>query len=101
MIFIQPVLGKRMRPLTDTIPKPLIEVAKKPLIVWHIERLKDAGFREIVINIAHLGYKIIDYLGDGSRFGVDIEYSDEQIEGGLETAGGVVKALPILSDTFW
>jgi len=61
--------GKRMRPLTDTIPKPLIEVAKKPLIVWHIERLKDAGFREIVINIAHLGYKIIDYLGDGSRFG--------------------------------
>jgi len=92
--------GKRMRPLTDTIPKPLIEVAKKPLIVWHIERLKDAGFREIVINIAHLGYKIIDYLGDGSRFGVDIEYSDEQIEGGLETAGGIVKALPILSDTF-
>lgn len=93
-------LGKRMRPLTNNIPKPLIRVANKPLIVWHIERLRDAGFKEIIINVAYLGYKIIDYLGDGSRFGVDIIYSDEQKEGGLETAGGIIKALEYLSDTF-
>jgi len=93
-------LGKRMRPLTNNTPKPLLKVGDKPLIVWHIERLREAGFRDIVINVAYLGYKIIDYLEDGSRFGVDIEYSDEQKEGGLETAGGIIKALPLLSDTF-
>jgi len=93
-------LGTRMRPLTDHTPKPLLEVGGKPLIVWHIERLKDAGFKNIVINVAYLGYKIMDYLGDGSRYGVNISYSDEQIEGGLETAGGIIKALPLLSDTF-
>ncbi len=93
-------LGTRMRPLTNHTPKPLLEVGGKPLIVWHIERLKEAGFREIVINVAYLGYKIIDYLGDGSRYGVKIFYSDEQKEGGLETAGGIIKALPLLSDTF-
>jgi MurNAc alpha-1-phosphate uridylyltransferase len=93
-------LGKRMRPLTNNTPKPLLEVGNKPLIVWHIERLRDAGFSEIIINVAYLGYKIIDYLEDGSKFGVNIEYSDEQREGGLETAGGIIKALPLLSDTF-
>ncbi len=93
-------LGTRMRPLTNHTPKPLLEVGGKPLIVWHIERLREAGFREIVINVAYLGYKIIDYLGDGSRYGVKILYSDEQKEGGLETAGGIIKALPLLSDTF-
>ena len=93
-------LGTRMRPLTDHAPKPLLKIGDKPLIVWHIERLRDAGFTQIVINVAYLGQQIIDYLGDGSRFGVQIEFSDEQHEGALETAGGIVKALPLLSDTF-
>ena len=93
-------LGSRMRPLTNHTPKPLLEIRGKPLIVWHIERLRDAGFTQIVINVAYLGQQIIDYLGDGSQFGVQIEFSDEQNEGALETAGGIVKALPLLSDTF-
>jgi len=88
--------GERMRPLTDTIPKPLLEVQGKPLIVWHIEKLAKAGFEEIIINVAHLGYKIIEILGDGSKLGVKVTYSDEQEEGALESAGGIVKALPLL-----
>lgn len=91
-------LGSRMRPLTDVTPKPLLEVAGKPLIVWHIENLAKSGFQDIVINIAHLGYKIPDALGDGSKWGVRLHYSDEQEEGGLESAGGIIKALPILGD---
>jgi len=93
-------LGSRMRPLTNNTPKPLLEVGGKPLIVWHIEALKEAGFRDIVINVAYLGEQIIDYLGDGSQYGVNIIFSDEQEEGPLETAGGIVKALPLLSETF-
>ncbi len=93
-------LGTRMRPLTNHTPKPLLKIGEKPLIVWHIERLREAGFRQIVINVAYLGQQIIDFLGDGSKFGVQVEFSDEQHEGALETAGGVVKALPLLSDTF-
>lgn len=90
--------GERMRPLTDTIPKPLLEVGDKSLIVWHIENLAKNGFKEIVINIAHLGHKIPKALGDGSKWGVKIFYSDEQESGGLETAGGIKKALPLLGD---
>jgi MurNAc alpha-1-phosphate uridylyltransferase len=90
--------GKRMRPLTDTLPKPLLEVNSKPLIVWHIENLLACGFKDIVINIAYLGYKIKDFLGDGSKYGVNISYSDEQISGALESAGGIKKALPLLGD---
>jgi MurNAc alpha-1-phosphate uridylyltransferase len=93
-------LGTRMRPLTNHTPKPLLEVGVKPLIVWHIEQLKEAGFTEIVINVSYLGQQIIDYLGDGSMFGVSLHFSDEQEEGALETAGGIVKALPLLSETF-
>jgi MurNAc alpha-1-phosphate uridylyltransferase len=93
-------LGTRMRPLTNHRPKPLLEVGGKPLILWHIERLKASGFTDIVINVAYLGQQIIGYLGDGSRFGVNITFSDEQSEGALETAGGIVKALPLLSETF-
>ncbi len=93
-------LGTRMRPLTNHTPKPLLEVGGKPLIVWHIERLRDAGFTDIVINVAYLGHKIIEYLGDGSQYGVKISFSDEQEEGALETAGGIVKALSLLSETF-
>ena len=89
-------LGSRMRPLTDVTPKPLLEVGGKALIVWHIEKLASLGFKEIVINIAHLGYQIPQALGDGSRWGVQLLYSDEQEEGGLESAGGIVKALPLL-----
>jgi len=93
-------LGTRMRPLTDHTPKPLLKVAGRPLIVWHIEALKHAGFDNIVINVAYLGNQIIEYLGDGSKYGVKIQFSDEQGEGALETAGGIIKALPMLSETF-
>lgn len=88
--------GERMRPLTDHTPKPLLEVGGKPLIVWHIERLACAGFRDIVINHAHLGSQIEDALGNGSRFGVSIRYSPEAEA--LETAGGITNALPLLGD---
>ena len=90
--------GERMRPLTDVLPKPLLEVKGKPLIVWHIEKLLSCGFKEIVINIAHLGYKISEYLGCGSKYGVNISYSDEQVSGALESAGGIKKALTLLDD---
>jgi len=90
--------GERMRPLTDSTPKPLLEVRGKPLIVWHIERLAKAGFEEIVINIAHLSEQIPQKLGDGFAWGVKIHYSDESQEGALESAGGIVKALPLLGE---
>ena len=90
--------GERMRPLTDSVPKPLLEVGGKPLIVHHIERLAAAGFEEIIINIGHLGHRITEALGDGSSWGVILRYSDEQAEGALESAGGIVKALPLLGD---
>jgi MurNAc alpha-1-phosphate uridylyltransferase len=88
--------GERMRPLTDTMPKPLLAVAGKPLIVWHIERLAAAGFRELVINHAYLGQQIEDALGNGEHWGVSITYSAEGTA--LETAGGIAKALPLLGD---
>lgn len=88
--------GERMRPLTDHTPKPLLPVGGKPLIVWHIERLAAAGFRELVINHAHLGAQIEAALGNGSRFGVSIHYSPEGEA--LETAGGIANALPLLGD---
>ncbi|MCW8822027.1 MAG: nucleotidyltransferase family protein [Sulfurovum sp.] len=91
-------LGERMRPLTDVTPKPLLKVGGIPLILWHIERLAHDDFTEIIINIAHLGYQIPEALGDGSEWGVNITYSDEQKEGALESAGGIVKALPLLGD---
>ncbi len=90
--------GERMRPLTDTLPKPLIEVGGKPLIVHHIERLAAAGIEEIVVNIAHLGHLLPETLGDGARWGVRLRYSDERGSGALESAGGIVKALPLLGD---
>ena len=90
--------GTRMRPLTDHNPKPLLNVGGKPLIQWHIENLKQAGFVDIVINIAWLGKQIPAALGDGSKLGVKLHYSNEQSEGALETAGGIIKALPLLGD---
>jgi MurNAc alpha-1-phosphate uridylyltransferase len=90
--------GERMRPLTDTLPKPLLEVHNKALVVWHLEKLAKVGFKEVVINIAHLGYKIQKALGDGSRWNLKITYSDEQQEGALESAGGIKKALKNFGD---
>ncbi|MDR3353279.1 MAG: nucleotidyltransferase family protein [Zoogloeaceae bacterium] len=89
--------GERMRPLTDHTPKPLLEVGGKPLIVWHLERLAAAGFREIVINIAHLGEQIPARLGDGDAWKLRITYSPEP-PGALETAGGIARALPHLGN---
>lgn len=89
--------GERMRPLTDTNPKPLLLVRGKPLIVWHIERLATAGIIDIVINHAWLGEKIEALLGNGANYGVNIMYSRERVEG-LETAGGIRTALPLLGD---
>lgn len=88
--------GERMRPLTDHTPKPLLQVGDKALIVWHIEKLARAGFKELVINHAHLGAQIEHALGDGSQFGVSIQYSNEGKA--LETAGGIAYALPLLGD---
>ena len=89
--------GERMRPLTDTCPKPLLAVGGKPLIVWHIERLARAGITDIVINHAHLGAQIEAVLGNGSQWGLSIRYSPEP-PGALETAGGIATALPLLGD---
>jgi MurNAc alpha-1-phosphate uridylyltransferase len=88
--------GERMRPLTDEVPKPLLPVAGRPLIVHLIESLARAGVTEVVVNYAHLGDRLVDALGDGAQFGVAIRYSEEA-QGGLETGGGIFKALPLIS----
>ena len=88
--------GERMRPLTDTCPKPLLEVGGKPLIVWQIERLARAGFQTIVINHAWLGEQIEAALGDGSRW--ESSCATRPSARRLETAGGIVQALPLLED---
>lgn len=93
--------GKRMQPLTNLTPKPLLKVAGKSLIEHIIEKLVGVGVKDIVINHAWLGDQIEACLGDGSRWGVRLHYSPEP-EGGLETAGGIIKALPLLGDDpFW
>jgi len=88
--------GERMRPLTDHTPKPLLRVAGTPLIERHIQRLAAAGLRELVINVSHLGEQVMDHCGDGRRWGVSITWSPE--EDALETAGGIIQALPLLGD---
>jgi len=92
--------GERMKPLTDAKPKPLLEVNGKPLIAYHLERLAQNGVQQVVINIAWLGKLIKQALGDGAQFGLAIHYCDEG-EQALETAGGVINALPYLADQFW
>ena len=87
--------GQRLSPLTDTIPKPLIEVAGRTLIEYQLSALKKAGVRDVVINTGWLGQKIIKALGNGARYGVRIEYSVEP-QSGLETGGGIFQALPLL-----
>jgi N-acetyl-alpha-D-muramate 1-phosphate uridylyltransferase len=88
--------GERLRPMTDTTPKPLLRVRDQPLIERHVIALARAGLERIVINLAWLGSQIREYLGDGSRYGVPILYSEEQPRA-LETAGGIFRALPQLS----
>ena len=87
--------GERMRPLTNTIPKPLLEIRGKPLIVYQIEALAKAGIKQLVINTGVMGEKISQYLGTGEEFGVSIQYSPEG-DNPLETAGGIVNALTLL-----
>ena len=87
--------GERMRPLTLTTPKPLLQAGRKPLIVHHLERLRRAGLTDVVINHAWLGEQIEQALGDGTDFGLRIVYSPEGEP--LETAGGIIKALPLLT----
>jgi MurNAc alpha-1-phosphate uridylyltransferase len=89
--------GERMRPLTDHTPKPLLQAGGRALIEYPIEALRRAGIRELVINYAHLGDVLVEYLGDGRRYGVQIQYSAEP-EGALETGGGIKRALPLLGD---
>lgn len=99
--------GERMRPLTDTTPKPLLSVHGRPLLQWHIDALARGGFRDIVINTAWLGAQIPAHFGPNpaSRDGMplSIGYSHEGLDFGhaLETAGGIVRALPLLGDIFW
>lgn len=85
-----------MRPLTLERPKPLLPVAGKPLIDWHIERLVAAGIRELVINVSWLGDQIEAHCGNGNRYGAAIQYSHEDEP--LETAGGIIQALPLLGE---
>ena len=99
--------GERMRPLSDTTPKPLLAVRGRPLIEWHLIALAGAGVREVVVNTAWLEDRLVAALGDGTRFGLAIRYSMEGRDhgGALETAGGIAKALPLLADAphdvFW
>ena len=89
-------LGRRMRPLTEHTPKPLLVVGGKPLIQWQIERLKRAGFCDLVINHAHLGARLEAALGDGALLGAKIAWSREPEP--LETAGGIATALGLLGE---
>ncbi|MFI3244997.1 MAG: nucleotidyltransferase family protein [Ferrimonas sp.] len=93
--------GSRLRPLTEHTPKPLLPIKGKPLIVYHLEQLARAGFKEVIINLGHLGAQIPKALGDGSRWGLTLHYSDEGAEP-LETGGGILQALPLLGPRpFW
>ncbi|MGH8705289.1 MAG: N-acetylmuramate alpha-1-phosphate uridylyltransferase MurU [Burkholderiales bacterium] len=86
--------GERLRPLTDAVPKPLLEAAGKPLLAWHLERLARAGFRSAVINVSHLAESIVARFGDGEGYGLEIAWSREAQP--LETAGGIAQARALL-----
>jgi len=88
--------GERLRPLTDSVPKALVEVRGKPLVAWHLERLAAAGFREVVMNVSHFADRVMARLGDGSAFGLTISYSREEVP--LETAGGLARARGLLGE---
>ena len=87
--------GARLRPITDKLPKPLITVGGQTLIGWHLKALAEAGFREVIINVSHLAEQLMDALGDGGHWGLQIHYSVEP-PGALETGGGIHKALAAL-----
>lgn len=89
-------LGRRMRPLTDHTPKPLLSVAGKPLLQYHLEALQRAGIGEVVINLAYLGEQIRDFVGNGEAFGLKVHYSEEPEP--LETGGALLQALPLLGE---
>lgn len=89
-------MGERMRPLTDHTPKPLLRAGGVPLIEHHLRSLWAAGFRDVVINVSHLAGQVVDYCGDGGRWGLTITYSHEDTP--LETAGGIQRALPLLGE---
>lgn len=89
--------GERLRPLTDTTPKPLLKIGPHSLIEYHIYKLEQAGIKEIIINVAWLREKIKKTLGDGKKYNLNIYYSDEG-DHALETAGGIIKALPLLGE---
>lgn len=89
--------GQRLKPITDSIPKPLVEIAGKSLLVYHLEQLARAKITEVVINLAWLGKQIEKTIGNGNKFGLNITYSAEPA-GGLETAGAIINALPLLTD---
>lgn len=89
-------LGQRMRPLTDTLPKPMLSAGGKPLLQYHLEALANVGVREVIINLAYLGDKIRSFVGTGERFGLAVSYSEEQEP--LETAGALLNALHLLGD---
>jgi MurNAc alpha-1-phosphate uridylyltransferase len=89
--------GERLRPLTDRLPKPLIEAGGKALITWHLDKLARSGFGEVVINLGHLGETVRETVGNGERFGLAVRYSREP-PGALETGGGIHQALPLLGD---
>tara|TARA_R110002096_G_scaffold101547_2_gene224529 strand:+ start:4418 stop:5086 length:669 start_codon:yes stop_codon:yes gene_type:complete len=87
--------GERLRPMTDTVPKALVEVQGRSLIDWHLDKIADAGIRDVVINLGWLGHCVQAHVGDGSRFGITVQYSEEG-ENILETGGGIHRALPLL-----
>lgn len=89
-------LGQRMRPLTDSLPKPLLCAGDKPLLHYHLENLRGAGVNDVIINLAYLGEKIEALIGDGSGYGLCVNYSRESEP--LETGGGVSRALHLLGD---
>jgi N-acetyl-alpha-D-muramate 1-phosphate uridylyltransferase len=89
--------GERMRPLTDSTPKPLLMAGSQRLIEYHLHNLAKAGFKGVVINVAWLGQQIIDTIGNGEKYNLNIVYSNEG-DKALETGGGIVNALPLLGD---
>jgi MurNAc alpha-1-phosphate uridylyltransferase len=98
--------GERMRPLTDTTPKPLLPVQGRALLQWHVDALARGGFRDIVINTAWLGEQIPSHFGpqpcsDARPLSISYSHEGEDFGAALETAGGIVRALPLLGDVFW
>jgi N-acetyl-alpha-D-muramate 1-phosphate uridylyltransferase len=95
--------GERMRPLTDTCPKPLLHLKGKPLMEYHLDAFAHGGFRDVVVNTAWLGEQIEDHYGEETESGVRLVYSHEgqDFGGALETAGGIARALPLLAEVFW